>query len=388
MKKIISLALSAVLFAMTLTGCSSSSDDIAVEEDTAVDTTVDTTEDENEEETITDEIIPDAFINPEISSTMKTIGGVEFSYATDTYGMILEDGTSTFSDEPSGVGFNYSEEFIEFNENYFVMPLAVSPTGISLAFYMSSTDDDSDSFSIDDVTFAYGLYKVAIEDGTDEFDLFTNEDYEIEHVAQYDGYNFYYAYLKSTDGIEGSEEEIAGIEEFLTFADDLKSNIFIFPIVSEDDDASDSDELSSIGTFETVDIDGNTITEDIFSDYDLTAINIWATWCTSCTDEMGSLQEVYESLDSNINFITICGDSDTELELAQTILDTNGCEFTTLVINEEIYTNIFYYLSAYPTTIFVDSEGNIVGEFMVGAPTSDVVNTYLTQINDRYELLS
>lgn len=139
----------------------------------------------------------------------------------------------------------------------------------------------------------------------------------------------------------------------------------------------------SIGTFESVTIEGATISSDIFAEYELTMVNIWATWCSPCVNEMGELAELYHELPENVNLITICEDAESETELAKEILDTNEAMFDTVIVNDEMRTSIISRCSGFPTTLFIDSNGNIVDGAMVGAPSSDVVDTYLEQINLR-----
>ena len=51
-----------------------------------------------------------------------------------------------------------------------------------------------------------------------------------------------------------------------------------------------------MGTFETTDIDGNSYTEKVFSDYDLTLVNAFTTWCSPCVNEMPELEKLYQEM--------------------------------------------------------------------------------------------
>ena len=47
-----------------------------------------------------------------------------------------------------------------------------------------------------------------------------------------------------------------------------------------------------LSSFQTVDLAGNEVTQDIFKEYDVTMVNIWATWCKYCIEEMRALETV------------------------------------------------------------------------------------------------
>lgn len=141
------------------------------------------------------------------------------------------------------------------------------------------------------------------------------------------------------------------------------------------------------GRFTTTTITGEEVTNGIFAEYDLTMVNIWATWCSPCVEEMDELQEVYESMDDNTNLISICYDGNSAGDTASQILEANGVTFDSLLPNEDIENNIFSTIQYFPTTIFIDSNGNIVGEYLEGAPSYDTVNTYNSIIESYRELL-
>lgn len=123
--------------------------------------------------------------------------------------------------------------------------------------------------------------------------------------------------------------------------------------------------------FRTVDLDGNVVTETIFESYDLTMVNIWATWCGYCVYEMPELARLQNMLPENVNLISICDDAADEPELAASILNASGCSFQTLAASEEMYDQLLGGVYAFPTTYFLDSEGMPVGEPIIGVISLD-----------------
>ena len=55
-------------------------------------------------------------------------------------------------------------------------------------------------------------------------------------------------------------------------------------------------DAENVGTSETADINGNTYTESVFSDYDLTLVNAFTTWCSTCVNEMPELEQLYQDM--------------------------------------------------------------------------------------------
>ena len=80
--------------------------------------------------------------------------------------------------------------------------------------------------------------------------------------------------------------------------------------VSPENDASSSSGSSEVplstGTFTMEDIYGESYTEAMFQDYDLTLVNLFATWCSPCIAEIPHLEQLSQDMsDKNVQVIGI-----------------------------------------------------------------------------------
>lgn len=208
------------------------------------------------------------------------------------------------------------------------------------------------------------------------------EQYEKNQLLVDDGkYEYYISYNENIGSAVLDEKDMENVNVLQSSIDAIRDNTIIFPVP---ENAAAQADLSS---FSSTDINGNPVDNKIFSDYDLTMVNVWTTWCGFCITEMPELQTLYTELPENINLISICGDADTEGELAKSILAESKAEFTTIVANDEINSGFMQNITGFPTTVFVDKEGKIVGEPQVGAPRGDIVEGYMALINDRLSLV-
>lgn len=136
-------------------------------------------------------------------------------------------------------------------------------------------------------------------------------------------------------------------------------------------------------SFNSQTVDGEAIDSSVFKDYKLTMVNIWATWCGPCVGEMPELQKLYENLPEGTNLISICTDGEQENELAKKILSETGAKFKTVAANDEMNQGFLAGVQSLPTTFFVDSEGNIVGDPILGVPGDDAAEAYKAAIEER-----
>lgn len=138
---------------------------------------------------------------------------------------------------------------------------------------------------------------------------------------------------------------------------------------------SAAEEITKIGEFTSKDLDGNEVTQDVFAEADITMINFWGTFCPPCIKEMPEIQKINAEYEGKAQVIGIPIDVDfdkpesDEFKAALEILGKAKAEFRNIKPAGDIeeYAKNLYGV---PTTIFVDSEGNVVGEAVLGADTN------------------
>ncbi len=131
-------------------------------------------------------------------------------------------------------------------------------------------------------------------------------------------------------------------------------------------------------SFETADLDGAAVkSADIFGKNKITMINIWASWCGPCQSELPALERLSAELnDMGCGLIGILDDGDTDdgRASAASIMEALGITYPVLISNSSIREQLTFRY--YPTTFFVDSEGRLVGEPIIGAQ----VDSYLPAV--------
>ncbi len=139
----------------------------------------------------------------------------------------------------------------------------------------------------------------------------------------------------------------------------------IRPAAEEEAGAPDAQTLS----FETTDLNGNAVSsEELFSSNKITMVNVMTTWCTYCIRELPELQklsETYEAKGCAIIGLLYDGTDDTLLETGRSLMEQAGARFVVLQPWDGMERQI--PVQAFPTTFFVSSDGEIVGETVVGA---------------------
>ena len=121
--------------------------------------------------------------------------------------------------------------------------------------------------------------------------------------------------------------------------------------------------------FRTTDTEGNPVTsEELFGSHEITMVNIWASWCGFCIDEMEELEKISGRLaEKDCAVVGLLSDGDEEAALAsgKEILEEKGVTYLNLLPPENLYD--IFYIAGYPTTYFVNREGVIIGTPIVGA---------------------
>lgn len=143
------------------------------------------------------------------------------------------------------------------------------------------------------------------------------------------------------------------------------------PATSVTPSAAETPDASAI-TFEARDMDGNTVTSDIFSQSRLTMVNVWATYCAPCLNEMpdlGELAQEYAPEDFQIIGIVsdvLEGSDEESMDYTARLISQTGAVYPHLLLNESLYYALLTDVMAVPTTFFFDQDGNLL-ETTVGS---------------------
>ena len=144
----------------------------------------------------------------------------------------------------------------------------------------------------------------------------------------------------------------------------------------EADTSADTEPMGPFQFFTAEDIEGNEVTHEIFADADLTVINIWGTFCGPCIQEMPDLGELsHEYAEKNVQFVGLVGDAFDQqgkidsaiVEEAKSIVAQTGADYLHFLPMNELLYNVMSQITAFPTTVFVDSEGKQVDYAYLGA---------------------
>lgn len=228
---------------------------------------------------------------------------------------------------------------------------------------------------------AFCIYRVNEDDESTQKDAekYKADFANVDTLATIGKDTFYFAYNAEIPETGLSEEDKKDIQIIINSYDTLKNNIMLFPPTDPMDDFK-----VDLSEFTTKDLDGNEVTADIFKNYDVTMINVWATWCKYCVQEMPEIEALYEELPDNVNIITLCSDAADEKETALEELNQAGATFTTIESNDELEEKVLNYVVGYPTTFFVDKNGKVIGQLQIGTPTDggDNKEAYRALIDD------
>ena len=140
--------------------------------------------------------------------------------------------------------------------------------------------------------------------------------------------------------------------------------------------------------FEGMDLDGNPVTSELFKENSVTVVNFWFSACAPCIGELGELNALNEELKLKggavigINADTIGGDESMIME-ARNILEKKGAAYQNVYFPADSEAGkLTYSITAFPTTMVVDRNGNIVGEAILGGINNETQMKVLQDLID------
>lgn len=125
-------------------------------------------------------------------------------------------------------------------------------------------------------------------------------------------------------------------------------------------------------TFTAKNVNGAEVTSDVLAGSKLTMLNIWATYCNPCLEEMpylGELAAEYNS--SEFQIIGILSDvsensSQEDIDYAKELIEQTQANYPHLLLGQDLYNTLVGGVTAVPTTFFVKQDGEVLG-YVTGA---------------------
>ncbi len=158
-----------------------------------------------------------------------------------------------------------------------------------------------------------------------------------------------------------------------TVGEDLGTHMFDGAVVTEAPaETAAPEEEKYYLTFTAKDVNGEEVTSDVLENSKLTMLNIWATYCNPCLEEMPYLGEIATEYSSEeLQIIGILSDvsekSDAEdIDYAKELIAQTQANYPHLLLGQDLYSTLVGGVNAVPTTFFVKQDGEVLGYF-VGA---------------------
>lgn len=216
-----------------------------------------------------------------------------------------------------------------------------------------------------------GTLGVYSTDVVEDLDSITGCTEHKELGTSADGKFKYYLSINK-DAESELTDEIEKIKTTITDMTPFNPNQSAFDEPSENSDP----DATTVGSFETTDIEGNAYTEKVFSDYDLTLVNAFTTWCSPCVNEMPELEKLYEEMkDQGVGVVgmvldTVNDNGETDeavVEKAKVLKEKTGVTYPLLIPDAGNLNGRISGIQSFPESFFVDKDGNIVGEAIMGS---------------------
>ena len=139
-------------------------------------------------------------------------------------------------------------------------------------------------------------------------------------------------------------------------------------------DNSNEADMQEFPSFTGLDLDGNSVNSDIFSENSVTVVNFWFSSCSPCIGELSELDSLDQELKEKggavigINTDTLNGDN-SMIEEAKKILMQQKASYRNLYFDSNSGDALDFAnsITSFPTTYLVDRGGYIIGDPVVGS---------------------
>lgn len=163
----------------------------------------------------------------------------------------------------------------------------------------------------------------------------------------------------------------------------------------ENTEAFSQETTGDLSNVVTKDINGKEFSKKDFADYDLTMVNVFATWCGPCIKEIPDLAVLQKEMQKRgVNIVGIVtdavddqGENKEAIEKAKALQEKTKAAYPFLLPEKTNFNGRLTGIQALPETFFVDKNGKIVGDTYSGARDLEswkkIIETELGKIKNK-----
>ena len=138
------------------------------------------------------------------------------------------------------------------------------------------------------------------------------------------------------------------------------------------------EDVPILSAFSTTDLQGNEVDQSVLTGKKLTMVNVWATYCEPCKEEMPDLAQLSQNYE-DVQIIGLVSDvlnadgtvNQDQVDTAIALAEEAGVTYLNLIPSQNLASNVLGQIYAVPTTFFVNEDGDQVGSVYVGARDAD-----------------
>ena len=147
----------------------------------------------------------------------------------------------------------------------------------------------------------------------------------------------------------------------------------------ENTEAINKKSSKNLSNLATKDINGKEFSSKDFADYDITMVNVFATWCTACVKEIPDLVKLQKEFkNKGVNIVGVVtdtiddnGKNEAAVKKSKLIQEKTKASYPFLMPDKTNFNGRLNGIQAMPETFFVDKNGKIVGNTYSGAKSAE-----------------
>ncbi|MDD2414745.1 MAG: rhodanese-like domain-containing protein [Eubacteriaceae bacterium] len=154
-----------------------------------------------------------------------------------------------------------------------------------------------------------------------------------------------------------------------------------WPYETESGAWTESQKNGTLTSFQSYTLNGVAVDETVFANHRVTMLNIWATYCGPCLNEMPDLAKLNSAnADKGFQVVGLVSDitqlkdgtfNQDGIQKIRGVVSQTGATYTQILPTSDLVSAVLRNSQYVPNTIFVDAKGNPIGDSYTGARSGD-----------------